>query len=68
VVIFALMYCIGPCLFVICIGEESYVVPPNPMWLVMTHPFSPHFKIGFSFMDIVNFLLMLVTLHHVDHL
>jgi len=46
----------------------GYVVSPNPMWLVMAHDFSPHFKIGFAFMSAVHSPLVLVTLHHVGNL
>jgi hypothetical protein len=68
VVVFVLMYCIGPCLDVLCIGGGAYVVSPDPLWSVMAHPFSPHFKIGIALMALANCPLMLVTLHHVGHL
>jgi hypothetical protein len=46
----------------------AYVVSLETVWLVMAHPFSPHVNIGFVFMAMVDFSLMLITLHHVSHL
>jgi hypothetical protein len=46
----------------------AYVVSLDPLWSVVACPFSPHFKIGIAFTTLVDFPLMLVTLHHVNHL
>jgi hypothetical protein len=53
-------------MFYVLVGGLCSISRPHVV--VMAHPFSPHFKIGFSFMAMVDFPLMLVTLHHVGHL
>jgi hypothetical protein len=57
VVVFALMYCIGPCLDVYVLVEDLCSIY-KPLWLVMAHPFSPHFKIGVAFMASTDCPLM----------